>query len=87
MNLTEPQDRALRHARDVLTQVPENPMALRLALRDILAAFSEVIELSTACRTERHPLCGGYRCPCNCHFEPDADPRPPGAPAFEADLS
>jgi hypothetical protein len=37
--MTQEQVRALLHARDVLEQVPENPMALRLALRDILGAF------------------------------------------------
>ena len=37
--MTQEQVRALLHARDVLELVPENPMALRLALRDILAAF------------------------------------------------
>ena len=41
MNLTEQQARALDHARAVLGQLPENAMALRLALRDILAAFDE----------------------------------------------
>ena len=39
MDLTEKQQAALDHARDVLAQVPDNAMALRLALRDILAAF------------------------------------------------
>ena len=37
--MTQEQVRALLHARGVLEQIPENPMALRLALRDILAAF------------------------------------------------
>jgi len=43
MNLTEQQARALDHARDVLELLllSENAMALRLALRDILAAFQE----------------------------------------------
>lgn len=26
-----------------------------------------VSEPTTACRTGRHSLCGGYRCPCSCH--------------------
>ena len=37
--MTQEQVRALLHARDVLAEIPENPMALRLAQRDILAAF------------------------------------------------
>ena len=41
MNLTEQQARALDHARDVLELLSENAMALRLDLRDILAAFQE----------------------------------------------
>jgi hypothetical protein len=37
--MTQEQVRALLHARGVLAEVPENPMMLRMALRDILAAF------------------------------------------------
>ena len=39
--MTQEQVRALLHARDVLADIPSNAMALRLALRDILAAFQE----------------------------------------------
>jgi hypothetical protein len=37
--MTQEQVRALLHARDVLAEIPENTMALRCALRDILDAF------------------------------------------------
>ena len=37
--MTQEQVRALLHARDVLELIPGDSLALRLALRDILAAF------------------------------------------------
>lgn len=35
-----------------------------------------VLEPTSACRTDRHRLCGGYRCTCTCHG-PDHDSGPP----------
>lgn len=32
-------------------------------------------EPTTACRTDRHRLCGGYHCTCTCHG-PGHDPNP-----------
>jgi hypothetical protein len=31
--------------------------------------MSVVIEPTTACRTDRHQICGGYRCSCDCHSD------------------
>jgi hypothetical protein len=32
--------------------------------------YAGTVELTTACRTGRHQLCGGYQCPCRCHLTP-----------------
>jgi hypothetical protein len=39
VDLTEAQARALDHAREVLAELPDNTMALRLALRDLVQAL------------------------------------------------
>jgi hypothetical protein len=38
--LTPEQAKALDHAREVLAELPDNTMALRLALRDLVQAFA-----------------------------------------------
>jgi hypothetical protein len=39
-------------------------------------------EPTTACRTDRHHVCGGHRCACRCHAELS-----PGQAAYETWVS